>query len=275
MLCPKCNRAISLDYGQDKCPHCNEHVGTDTVIKKVPEGLQPPSSEPSSPSATITEDPDRPPTWDDDGPFFSRLWNTFVATMFHPGTFFSETPTDAGIGKPLLYSLIVGSIGMVSAFIWQLAFLALEVPFFSPPQNEMSPMMPALFTPLILAVWAVLSPILIIIWSFIYSGILHLALMMVKGNEQGFEATYRTVAYSTSTYLFNLIPFCGGIIGGIWQIVITIIGLKETHGISTGKAVVAWILPIIFCCGCGIAFIALGMIGAVGSSFSGAPSYGY
>lgn len=275
MLCPKCNRAISLDYGQDKCPHCNELVGTDTVIKKAPEGLHPPSSEPSNPLVTITEDPDRPPTWDDEGPFFTRLWNTFVATMFHPSTFFSQTPTDAGIGKPLLYALIVGSFGMIFAVIWQFIFLALEVPFFSPKQSEMSPMMPALFTPIILVVWAVLSPIFIIIWSFIYSGILHLSLMIIKGDEQGFEATYRTVAYSTSTYVFNLIPFCGGIIGGIWQIVITIIGLKEAHGISTGKAVVAWILPIIFCCGCGIALFAFGMMGMLGGASAPPTHYGY
>ena len=273
MLCPKCNRAIGLDYGQDKCPHCAELVATDTVLKKAPEGLQPPSSGPANPMVTIKEDPEGPPTWDDEGPFFSRIWNTFVGTMVHPSAFFSQIPTDAGISKPLLYAIIVGSIGMICAAIWQFIFLSLEVPFFTPKQNELPPMMSSLFTPLIFAAWIVLSPVFIVIWSFIYAGILHLSLMIIKGNEQGFEATYRAVTYSTSTYLFNLIPFCGGVIGGIWQVVITIIGLKETHGISTGKAIVAWILPIIFCCGCGIVLFALGMMGAVGSSFSGAPNY--
>lgn len=272
MLCPKCDRAISLDYGQDKCPHCNELVGTDTVIKKAHEGLQPPSSEPANPMVTITEDPDRPPTWDDEGPFFSRLWNTFVSSVFHPSTFFNQTPTDAGIGKPLLYAIIVGSIGTIAVNFW----LIMLIPMFPQPPGNMA-MFPTLSISIFFQI--LMAPIQVIIYSFIYTAILHLSLMIIKGNEQGFEATYRTVTYSMSTYWFNLIPFClGAPVGAIWQIVLTIIGLKETHGISTGKAVVAWILPIIFCCGCSIALFAFGMMGMLGSAFSGSgapPSYGY
>ena len=270
MLCPKCNRAISLDYGQDKCPHCNELVGTDTTIKKPGEGLRPPSSEPANPLVTVTEDPDRPPTWDDEGPFFSRLWNTFVGTMFHPSTFFSQTPTDAGIGKPLLYAIIVGTIGMIAIIVWEVIFIATSMLPTFPQTPENAFMIPYLSISLIF--WLVAAPIFAIIWTFVYSGILHLSLIIIKGNEQGFEATYRAVAYSMSTYWFDLIPICGWVVGPIWQIVLIIIGLRETHGISTGKAVVAWILPIIFCCGCGVALFALGMMSAVSNGFSGAPT---
>jgi len=276
MLCPKCNRAISLDYGQDKCPHCGETVGTDTVIKKAPEGLQPPFSASANPLVTITEDPDRPPTWDDEGPFFSRLWNTFVATMFHPNTFFNQTPTDEGIGKPLLYAIIVGSIGMIAIVAWETILIATSMlPTLSQtPENAF--MVPYLSISLIF--WVVAAPIFAIIWTFVYSGILHLSLIIIKGNEQGFEATYRAVAYSMSTYWFDLIPICGWVVGPIWQIVLIIIGLKETHGISTGKAIVAFILPVIFGCVCCIGLLAFGMMGMLGNAFSGAgapPPYGY
>ncbi|MBI5778062.1 MAG: YIP1 family protein [Planctomycetes bacterium] len=268
MLCPKCSRAISLDYGQDKCPHCGEMVGTDTVIKKVPEGLQPPSSGPSSPSVTITEDPEGPPTWDDEGPFFSRIWNTFVASMFHPGKFFSSTPTDAGIGKPLLYAIIVGSVGLIVSNLW----IMMLIPMLPQPP-EQSNMFLMSFSAISIFFQIILAPVQVVIYVFIYAAVLHVSLMIIKGNEQGFEATFRTAAYAMSTYLLYLVPFCLGIpFAIVWYIVIIIIGLRETHGISTGKAVVAWILPLIFCCGCGIAFFALTLIGSFGSA---PPSYPY
>jgi len=255
MLCPKCNRAISLDYGQNKCPHCGELVGTDTTIKKPGEGLRPPSSESANPLVTITEDPDRPPTWDDEGPFFVRLWNTLVATMFHPLTFFSRTPTDAGIGKPLLYAILVGFIGTVGVALWQIVFTALQIPFFGIPQGKTDMVLPFFFTPLILVGYVVISPLLITIGVFIGSGILHLCLMIVGGNKKGFEATFRSVTYANSPMVFNLIPFCGGYIAGIWAMVLAIIGLKQTHQIPVWKAIVAYLIPMVLCCGCIIIII--------------------
>ncbi|MEW6026773.1 MAG: YIP1 family protein [Planctomycetota bacterium] len=277
MLCPKCNRAISLDYGQDKCPRCGETIGmADSTIKKPPEGLQPPPQQPPqppNPQVTINEYDDMPPTWDDEGPFFSRLWNTFVSVMFHPKTFFSQTPTEDGIGKPLLYAIIVGSIGTIAVNFWMLMLISMYMPQMVPGQSVM--MASSLSMNMIFQIF--MAPIQVIIYTFIQAGILHLSLMVIKGNEQGFEATYRAVVYSMSTYWLNLIPFClGAPVGAIWQIVLIIIGLREVHGISTGKAVVAWFLPILFCCGCGGGLFAFGMLGALGNALSGGPpSYGY
>lgn len=253
MLCPKCNRAISLDYGQDKCPHCNELVGTDTTIKKPGEGLRPPSSESANPLVTITEDPDRPPTWDDEGPFFTRLWNTWKASMFYPNTFFSKTPTDKGIGKPLLYAIIVGSVGVIIGTLWSLLFMALKIPFFGVPMGGEMPEQFAQMQKIqmyMMLGMAVLSPLFITIGVFVGSGILHLCLMIVGGNKKGFEATFRSVTFAYSPMVFNLIPFCGGYIAGIWAIVLVIIGFKQTHQIPVWKAIVAYLIPTVLCCGC-------------------------
>ncbi|MFH1230655.1 MAG: YIP1 family protein [Planctomycetota bacterium] len=85
---------------------------------------------------------------------------------------------------------------------------------------------------------------------FIYSGILHLCLMILGGNKKGFEATFRSIAYSVSPWVFAIVPFCGGVVGYFWAIVTVIIGLKQTHQIPTWKAIVAYFLPMIFCCVC-------------------------
>ena len=43
-------------------------------------------------------------------------------------------------------------------------------------------------------------------------------------------------------------PLCGGVIGGIWALVIVIIGLAAAHEIPTGKAAAAVLIPIVVCC---------------------------
>ena len=76
--------------------------------------------------------------------------------------------------------------------------------------------------------------------------------MIVGGNRKGFEATFRAISYSYSAQLFNIVPFIGNFIGGIYLLILTIIGVREGHNISTGKAVLAVLLPLIVVAGLGI-----------------------
>jgi hypothetical protein len=55
-----------------------------------------------------------------------------------------------------------------------------------------------------------------------------------------------------------MIPFCGGWIAMVWNIVVEIIGLARSHEIDTGKAALAVLLPIMVCCG---GLILLGVLG--------------
>ena len=67
--------------------------------------------------------------------------------------------------------------------------------------------------------------------------------MMVKGAKPGFEATFRVVAYGYSANIFMVIPFCGGILPLVWAVVLSIIGLREAHETTGGKAAFAVFLP--------------------------------
>jgi hypothetical protein len=241
MLCPKCSQAISLGDNETRCPHCGSQIEQQT------EGLRPPDINQGTSQVPLL-------TFDTNGPFFTRLFNTWKETMFYPGRFFSQTPKDAGLGNPLLYAIIIGSISIIIDVLWQILFIALKISFFGtmrggemPPQIQIGMMIGL----------AVFSPIIMTIVVFIWAGILHLSAMIVGGNKKGFEATFRSVTYATSPGLFSLIPLCGQFIGGIWQIVLTIIGLKNTHQVSTGRAVIAYLLPLILCAGCGITLILL------------------
>jgi hypothetical protein len=112
-------------------------------------------------------------------------------------------------------------------------------------------------------IWAVayivLIPVLVIMGMFIWSGILHLCLMIVGGAKKPFETTFRVVCFSSgSTSLLSMIPICGGWIAGVWNIVLECIGLARSHETDTGKAVLAVLLPMIVCCGGGALLAILG-----------------
>jgi uncharacterized membrane protein len=67
-----------------------------------------------------------------------------------------------------------------------------------------------------------------------------------------------------------MVPFCGAIIASLWTIVLAIIGLKEAHGTTGGKASFAVLFPLIMCCAVAILFFLL-VLGTVAASFGTMP----
>lgn len=72
------------------------------------------------------------------------------------------------------------------------------------------------------------------------------------------------VAYGNSPNVLCIVPFCGGIIGGLWAVVLIIIGGKLGHGTEWWKAVLAYFLPAIVCC-CLVTWLMMtfGFLGAI------------
>lgn len=73
-----------------------------------------------------------------------------------------------------------------------------------------------------------------------------------------------------TTALFQIVPFCGPLVGAIWGIVIEIIGLAQTHRVSTAKAAFAVFLPLILAVTCCVVVLLVGIgLGAAGAASQG------
>lgn len=91
------------------------------------------------------------------------------------------------------------------------------------------------------AVLFVSSLILWIVSAFIGGAILHIFVYIV-GGRNGIEQTVKAVMYgSTPGLLLGWIPFIG-VIAWIWSVVVEILGIRQLHEITTGKAVLAVVL---------------------------------
>lgn len=173
--------------------------------------------------------------WESGEGFIRSFLKTVWESLFSPSTFFKKTAFGEGYWAPLIYGLITGIIGNGCAILWVWLFMAQLIPTDSIPFNYS------------LSVFQVIAPLPFqqAFAIFVGSAIIHLCLMLVKGNNNGYKTTFRAICYSYSGYLFGIIPFIGLIIGNIYVFILTIIGVKQGHGISTGKAVLAVLLPAI------------------------------
>ncbi len=187
---------------------------------------------------------------------------TVGRVLGQPSRAFSRIRSERSLASSLLYVLILGTIGGWIGLAWQVAFQALTAR-----GGGQAPAAAAVGGPAIYAaIGAVLTPLLVIVGSFIGAGILHLCLLIVGGANETFEATYAVVAYATgSTALLAIIPVCGGLVGAVWAIVVEIIGLSRAHRTTGGRAALAVLLPIVLCFGLAVAVgLMVGIIAAGG-----------
>jgi len=72
-----------------------------------------------------------------------------------------------------------------------------------------------------------------------------LVLLFARTNNTGYEATFRVVAYSSVVYLVSWIPILGWIIGLVYGIYLGIVGIREVHGTTSGRAALVVLIPIV------------------------------
>lgn len=163
---------------------------------------------------------------------------TWKSATFDPGRQFARLPRDGGTGAALLYYLLVGILvaginlfwgvlgnyaGMASSEGWE---TELGVQAVEP-----------------LATF-LLSPLLLVVGLFLTAAVAHLLLLVVGGARHGFGTTVRTFCYAYSPAVFAMVPLLGTVVGGIWILVLSVIGLRESQQTEGWKAALAVLLPL-------------------------------
>ena len=196
--------------------------------------------------------------WESGEGFIAAFLRTTQEVLFSPTKFFKKVAAGEGYWSPFIFAMISGIIGCGAILLWQWLFLSGMVP----------PQIRSVTTYSLFLVFAIiLIPFWVAFSIVVGSGVIHLCVMIVGGNRKGFEATFRVISYSHSATLFYIVPLIGTFVGGVYLMILAILGVREGHGISTGKAVLAVLLPLIIVFGLGILlaiFIPL-FIGSLGS----------
>ena len=181
--------------------------------------------------------------WETGEGFVGAFLKTMKNALFSPTRFFRKGKPANGIGPSLLYALIAGIIGLGGSGFWQWVLFSRMFHY------KIASSLPYSIH---LTLITIALPLMVLFSIAVGSGVTHFCLIIVGGNKTGFRTTFRSVAYAYSGHLFGIIPFIGSTIGSFYTLILTIIGVKEGHGISTGRAVFAVLLPFILLAGLGI-----------------------
>src|SRR5437762_3264694 len=228
-------------------------LGATAPAAPPPQTVTTPISEPVAPRSGLP--------WDERQTkgFFNAFVETLMMVLGKPTVAFTVMKREGGLGEPLLYAVIGGTFGGVFAVTYNFALRSFGS------FGDRHGAMEHLFGGIGWIFLLILTPLFVAIGMFVVSAILHVCLMIVKGAKQSFETTFRVVCFAEgSVSPLLVIPFCGGVITGIWKIVLYCIGLARAHETETVRAVIAVLLPLIVCCG-GIIFLIAMMFGAFGA----------
>ncbi len=267
--CPECG--FSLNGDETKCPNCGH-------VLKMEEANQPVASTPPPPPVANEVPPPYTPSGgkkkipfeDSNLPFIDRLFATSKLVLMSPKKFFSEYDFNTTITAGILFATIMGFISAIFNFVYNLVFkgslYSMVAKFGNIPVEQIQ--MQGMFAVFGGILGLIFIPIAVITGLFIMGGIYHLLLMMVNGAKNGFEATINVVAYTSAAMLLAIVPFCGGLVGWLYRLILNIMGLAEVHETTTGKASFAVLTIYLFCCVCFAIYIIF-ILGIVGMAAAG------
>ena len=242
----------------------------------VPPSMQPPGTvPPPSPGGAPPPPQLQPLPWEQPGyPALEGLYETAKLVLTAPSQAFARMSLTGTLGKPILYAIIFGWIGVVARQIYSIAFRSV-INNFMGSFHMPGPMgMRGFQVPILVSVAAMIfAPVLVLIGVFIWSAIVHLFLMLVGGAKTGFASTVRVVCYAGAVQILQVVPFCGGLIALVWGLVLYIIGLAVAHRTTQGKAALAVLLPVVLCCVC-VAALAAAFGAAIAAAVGHLGSFG-
>jgi hypothetical protein len=203
-------------------------------------------SEDSSLESKVSPDNESPPKLFDDShswrtrrnqgyfrAFFIQVWEMVQS----PTRVYRQIDPESSFLESVTYALQITIFGAVAALFWEYLFFGGEniVAGTISTQNFLWAM-----------VWFFLPLVFVsLVNIFLLSAISHGLLKVFANTEKSYGASVKAYAFSQTAVVANIIPFLGNFVGGIWAIVLAVIGLREQHEVTTSQATLAVLLPFI------------------------------
>lgn len=165
--------------------------------------------------------------------FFSGIWETIKRAMLQPTAFFQAMPVGGGQIKPLIFYLLIAEFQIVMQMIWDMTGVGADA------TREAG--LAGVSAMMLLFIY----PLLLTILLYVMALLVHVCLTLVNGASRGFEGTFRALTYGSAPMVMVLVPMVGPLVGAFWSLVVTFLGYKHIHRTTSGKVLVAMLLPLI------------------------------
>ncbi len=163
--------------------------------------------------------------------------NTARRVLLEPTNFFRGIARQGDFLNPAIFALICA---LISALLSGILSFVLS-PLFAVP-GETDEALAGGILGFVLSL--ILSPIYTAIALIVGAAIYHLlVLLFVRPGNAGFEATFRVVCYVAAIQLVSWIPIVN-FIAGIYGLILSILGIREVHRTTTGRAAAIVLIPV-------------------------------
>lgn len=178
----------------------------------------------------------RPIPWEDpELPRLAAFWRTLWQVLFHPGEFFRDLNRE-GWAEPLAFGLIVGTAGFLACLYWQLLLNVLLVLLLGEKAGVLKLLT---MSNRVTVGLMVLSPALVLAGLGLSSLCLWGGVALMGARASTFVLLLRINSYANGGMALALFPLLGGLVAGLWVLVITYFGVRRVFGLSGGRALLA------------------------------------
>ena len=189
------------------------------------------------------------PSWENE-PSIGNFFKSTKEILLAPSATFRNLKREGTMGRALTFAAISAAImGAMIGFTQAILFIlgTGDVAFGA-----------GILVGTVLA-GTLLYPLFAVLGCYLGGGMLHVLLGLFGAKKYTYNATVRSIAYmQMSSWPFMIVPIVGPMIGGIWILVVQIIGLAEVHETTKGRVALAIFSPAILFIGLGIVLAVLG-----------------
>jgi len=207
--------------------------------------------------------------WEEPSAGLGSIVPTLIGFITSPIASYAKMSVTVDLVRPFAYFVACALIGACISQLWGYVLYDSFVEVIrSLAGSQFEKFAPFIHKPgaIQLVVGLIITPLVALIFLFIWSALVHLMLTLLGGANRGFAATLRVMCYAQTTQLAVVIPGLGGLIAVVWRLILEIVGLAQAHKTDGWKAALAVLLPLVLCCVCIIGgIVAFGA--AVGQAF--------
>lgn len=173
----------------------------------------------------------------------SSFYRTVLMVLLHPARFFSGISSRPPLAQALLFYILFGLIqSSANMFWWHVALqssvgasIAAEIP------PQMLDSMDISRLPFMLLT----APLILSLYQFIMSGLIHVMLRLVEPGKANFVKTFKIVGYASAAMVFAVVPFLGFLLAPLGYLVVLLAGCRYAYGFSWARSIIILIPPYI------------------------------
>lgn len=168
----------------------------------------------------------------------AALYQTILRVMFGAPHFFAAVPgARGGLGRPLLFYLLLGLFQIVMQYMW--VRMSIEARASSIADPQMQELLGVMAQNMSLPLTLLFSPVLLAFQLVAFAGVFFLMVRLVQPEQAAFAVLFRVVAYSSAPMILYVVPVVGPWVATLWFAVSCLIGVRYALDLSWSRVLLA------------------------------------